>query len=191
MESEIEGLISAGWKPRIKTKGNRKYITLRKGNKERGFGLYTDTLWEKIKLDDPWVTPEQLSKVKKRMLKIEQTQERQAIHFNVEMFKSVKQLEESQQETDKSSNALHLNFEKMSQSLLISARRRLRGISACIHIDKNGVCNAWYWNCKLEDTPVHLRPMKMSNYKGQIIYRVSVIDHPLMCSACPSYRRRS
>ena len=52
MESKIEGLIKEGWKPRIKKKKNRRYITLRKGNEERSFGPYTDELWEKVKPAD-------------------------------------------------------------------------------------------------------------------------------------------
>ena len=43
------GLINEGWKPRIKTKKNRRYITVRKGNNERSLGPYTDELWEKVK----------------------------------------------------------------------------------------------------------------------------------------------
>ena len=71
MESEIEGLINEGWKIRIKTKKNRRYITVRKGNKERSLGPYTDELWNKVKPADLSATPTLVLELKRRINQLE------------------------------------------------------------------------------------------------------------------------
>lgn len=189
MESEIEGLINEGWKPRIKKKKNRRYITLRKGNKEKSLGPYTDELWEKVKPIDPWATPSQLSKLEKRIINIEKKQRRQTTDFNAVIFNRVKQLEESRRGANTSFDALLLNFEKMQDELLLSASYRILDTTACKHMDKNGVCNHWFYTCSADRTPENLRPMKKDEYQGKTIYRIRVREHPLVCSACPSYER--
>ena len=38
-------MIHKGWKPRIKAKGDKSYISMRHGNQERGLGPYTEERW--------------------------------------------------------------------------------------------------------------------------------------------------
>lgn len=154
-----------------------------KGNKERSFGPYTDELWAKVKPADPWATPSQISDLEKRMHKVEKSKRRVNTSFDAEILKRVKQLEESQLRAD----VFFDIFTKMRMTLILSARRRLNRNTACKHMDKNGICNYWSWSCHAKETPEYLRPMKRDEIKGKIVYRVNVIEHPLFCSACPSY----
>ena len=71
MESEIEGLVNEGWKPRIKNRKNRRYITLRRGNKERSLGPYTDELWDKVKPTDLSDIPSQVLELERRISVLE------------------------------------------------------------------------------------------------------------------------
>ena len=49
MDVDIDGLLRDGWTPRLKVVGGRRYVTLRKGNRERSLGPYTPKLWEEVK----------------------------------------------------------------------------------------------------------------------------------------------
>lgn len=158
MGSEIERLINEGWRPRIKKKKNRRYITVRKGNKERSFGPYTDELWEKVKPVDPLATSSQILELEKRI-----------------------------DESTRAFDTLLLNFEKMRRELLTSSGRRLRGVNACRHMDKDGVCYSWSYPRNSSMTAAYLGPMKRYTHNGKIVYLVRVKDHPIVCSACPSY----
>lgn len=42
IDLHVDKLIKAGWRPRIKRKGDKQYLTVRLGNQERGLGLATD-----------------------------------------------------------------------------------------------------------------------------------------------------
>ena len=47
-EKDVSHLLDDGWVPRIKTVKNRKYMTVRKGGKEKSLGPYNEELWNKI-----------------------------------------------------------------------------------------------------------------------------------------------
>lgn len=47
-EHNFQELYEAGWKPRVKKSKGRPYISLYKGNKNRGLGLYDEERWDLI-----------------------------------------------------------------------------------------------------------------------------------------------
>jgi len=187
----IDELLLDGWTPRIKKVKGKRYITAWKGKKERGFGPYSDELWDKVKPVDPWVTPAQVLELEKRMnKKIERSKRKENIAFNTDIVKMIKQLKESNREENKSFDALRLDFDKMRGELTKSARRRLRGVDACRHMDKDGVCYGWSSSRNSNMTTAYHGPMKRVTKNGKIVYRIRVIDNPLICIACPSYERK-
>ena len=46
--AKLESLVVEGWRARIKTVKNRKYIAVRKGGKERSLGPFTEELWSQL-----------------------------------------------------------------------------------------------------------------------------------------------
>jgi len=185
---DIEKLLLEGWRPRIKKVKERRYITVLKGKKERSLGPYTDELWDKVKPTDPWATPSQISELEKRIDKIEKTKRESNPSL---LEKRIDNIDDALRGINSYSEALGLEFFNMMGELLLSARERLRGNTACKHVDEDGVCNYWHWSCHAKQTPEYLRPMKRDEIKGHTIYRVKVIEHELFCSACPEYERKS
>ncbi len=59
---DLEALRNAGWRARIKTVSDRKYITLRRKGKERSLGPYNEKLWNE--LEQLIMTPKKNTKVK-------------------------------------------------------------------------------------------------------------------------------
>jgi transposase len=67
-----------------------------------------------------------------------------------------------------------------------SVSRRLRNDwNCCKHIDKEGYCTYWRWYSKVEDWD-----MKKGFEEGEVVYHLNVKKHPLICTACPSYKPR-
>ncbi len=191
MEIEIDGLIDDGWKPRIKKRKKLRYITLRKGNQEKSLGPYTEELWEKVKPVDPWATPAQITELEKRIGKIEKTKRRENISFDAELLKRIKKLEEDQGAINTTIYDLLSKFQNMILETYTSALQRVKGNNACKYIDTNGFCHNWHYPYDEVEKREYLRAVGRTEYMGKPVFLVNVKEHPLICSACPSYRRRS
>jgi chromosome segregation ATPase len=79
------------------------------------------------------------------------------------------------------------NLTKNMDLILTSAKRRVRDDKyKCKYIDKDGYCTYWYWNNKIDG-------WNMMQYieNCKTVYRINVKEHPLICTACPTYEPRS
>jgi hypothetical protein len=45
---EIEGLLREGWRPYVQRKGKYAYVVLRKGNRTKSVGPYSEGLWREV-----------------------------------------------------------------------------------------------------------------------------------------------
>jgi transposase len=64
--------------------------------------------------------------------------------------------------------------------------RRLRDDwIGCKYMDEEGYCTCWLWYSKVEGWD-----MKEGFKEGKIVYHLNVKKHPLICTACPSYKCR-
>jgi predicted transcriptional regulator len=64
-----------------------------------------------------------------------------------------------------------------------SVSRRLEGRRECMYIDRDGYCTLWYWGGKVEGWD-----MKEGVSGGRKVYYLNVRRHPLVCTACPTYK---
>jgi len=84
---------------------------------------------------------------------------------------------------------LNQRFRELADSIYlirISAEIRLRDDRhGCIWLDKNGYCTFLYWYEKVGGYD-----MKPDMVEDKTVYRLNVKKHPLICTACPSYRPR-
>jgi len=85
--------------------------------------------------------------------------------------------------------SLNQRFKELANSIYlirISAEIRLRDDhNGCIWLDKNGYCTILYWYEKVGGYD-----MKPDIVEGKTVYRLNVKKHPLICTACPSYKPR-
>lgn len=169
MDVDVEKLIGEGWTARIKVVGDHKYITLRKGRKERSLGPYTPELWKRVSHG------------------VQKTEGSQLLDFE----ERIKKLEESQRKHESWTRDWIEALDQMRRELSESVRRRLRSDHrGCKHLDNEGVCTLWHWNLQTWEIPDWLRPMKRDKYQGRIVYRARVKKHPFICASCPSYEPR-
>jgi predicted transcriptional regulator len=67
-----------------------------------------------------------------------------------------------------------------------SAARRLRDDWAgCRYVDEEGYCTYWGLYSKVEGWD-----MREGFEEGKVVYHLNVKKHPLICTACPSYKPR-
>jgi predicted transcriptional regulator len=66
-----------------------------------------------------------------------------------------------------------------------SVFKRLWGPSECMYIDRDGYCTMWYWESKIKGWD-----MKEGVSEGRKVYYLNVRKHPLICTACPTYKPR-
>jgi hypothetical protein len=67
--------------------------------------------------------------------------------------------------------------------LHISAKRRL----LCEHIDNDGYCKLWMWYDKVEGWDM----LQEKDKHGKVHYHLNVKKHPLICTACPTYKEKT
>ena len=205
MESEIEGLIDEGWKPRIKTRKNRKYITLRKGNKEKSLGPFTEKLWDEIKPVEPWATPAQITELEKRISELEESQrgsnpsllekriskleESQRGSKPYLLKRRISKLEENHRVDMRIINSSITDFRKLREELIESAKRRHLGHYECKKINSKGYCSEWWYG--EGDKPEYIRPIAWREKEGKKVWYINVRENPIVCSACPDYEPKS
>jgi len=85
--------------------------------------------------------------------------------------------------------SLNQRFKELANSIYlirISAEIRLRDDhNGCKWLDKNGYCTILYWYERVGGYD-----MKPDIVEGKTVYRLNVKKHPLICTACPSYKPR-
>lgn len=84
-----------------------------------------------------------------------------------------------------------IELEKRMEELIESTEHRLKNEDACKHIGKYGYCSMWHYPYDEVEKKEYLRPEGKIMINGKTVYFINVRNHPLICSACPSYETKS
>lgn len=166
-EEEMKKLIFDGWNFRIKTVSGKKYITRRKGQKERGMGKFSKKLW--------------------RLLS----------DIQEDVNTSVSRESSSSKHVDQNSDNESLIDSLMeTHRLLESGVLKDRGVymwSNCIYKDEEGYCIFWNW----DKQPSFFRfseELSLDNHKFKMVYingvetsRWVYSASPWYCQSCPIF----
>ena len=154
-------MLEEGWKPRVRTVKGRRYITLRKADKERSLGVYTPELWQKIKS-----LTVKLGKEPSKAISL--TDERSAAIDLLE--KRLSELERLMRERVeglaewKIQNCMH--------------RRSRYGFT---------YCKAWKWNRKPSRLMEAFPEVKFKRMKPEGAKLWYASPHPSLCTACTRF----
>lgn len=161
LKPEIIQLLEEGWTPRIKTVKGHRYITLRKGKKEKSLGPHNEELWNQLKALIP------LPKFEQRPLK------------KLEIYESLKALshrvEDLESELKWLKSRPNVGEEKATQ---------------CNHIKSwygRKFCGAWGWE-KKPSTLIAMFPnvfFKRNKMGGESLWRFT--PHQDICMACTRF----
>jgi len=166
-EEEIKKYFLNGWNFRIKTVGGKKYITRRKGQKERGMGKFSKKLWRLIS----------------------------DIHEDVNTSES-RESSKSNHVDQNSDNEGLIESRKETHRLLECGVLKDRGgymWKNCIYKDEEGYCIFWNW----EKPPNFFRfseELSLDNHKLKMVYingletsRWVYSASPWYCQSCPTF----
>ncbi len=160
-EEEIERFIFDGWSFRVKTVSGKRYITRRKGKKERGMGSFSDELWRLIS----------------------DTLKGEDIRVSAESSESVHVHQESDVQE------VFLDSRAHAHKLLEAGVLSDKGVymwSNCVHKDEEGYCLFWNWG----ERPGFFRfsdELSLDLYTRKVVYLNGVESSRWVFSASPWY----
>ena len=176
-KEEILDYVKNGWHFRVKTVKRRRYITRRKGQKERSMGPFNPDLWSTITMLVHQTAEEKTSS----------TQEESVLE------KGTNNLPKRPIDWIKANEEFNIKFERLNQR--ISLYRGIEMRRNCIHKDKEDYCTYWNW----EEEPDFFGLLdellgsecyekRRISKKGLSVDRWMVKAFQWYCSSCPVYQ---
>ena len=170
-KKDLLGYIREGWYFRTKTVKGRRYITRRKGEKERGMGPFDPDLWAMINMLVQQTAEEEESVLEKGTVNLP----RRTTHL------------------DSGAREFNMKFGRLFEH--ISMYRGIEMMQTCIHLDEEGYCTYWNWEKKpnflgLLDELLgsECYEKRRISKKGLSVDRWMVKAFQWYCSSCPVYQ---
>jgi len=126
-EEDVLGYVRDGWHFRVKSVKGRKYITRRKGQKERGVGPFDPDLWASINLFTPQSAEEETSLIQEESV----------------LEKGINDLPKGTPDWFRASVEFEMKWRRLLKD--ISMHRGLEMVRTCMHLDDEGLCSYWSW----------------------------------------------
>lgn len=172
-EAEIRRFISDGWNFRTKTVKDRRYITRRKGQTERGVGPYDLELWELI------TDLREQAKTEKDSLTVQEAKEVPRTRHSEEWLRKRNEL-----------------MTQLDYWLSINRGGIMR--ASCPHRDSEGHCVYWSWKDRprffdiVDDLGMsHQYVKKKISSEGGVTEKLVYWASPWFCSHCTVYPIRA